>query len=205
MVGLVTCSGFNFAFNAQCEQCWSSFKKSNRCKTKKRLILILRSSLHVQCGYLIYRPRTILYGRCNITFKKGEKRMGKSRFTKALFALMLVLLLALAACSGNDNDNDAKEPNNNTNSESEDNADNEDEVDGDLYSIEDFSTDKTNAGEAIEGGEATFGLVTDTAFAGILNYNFYSGTHDVEILDWFDEPLLTIDENYDYTQDGAAT
>ena len=131
--------------------------------------------------------------------------MGKSRFTKALFALMLVLLLALAACSGNDNNNDANEPNNNTNSESENNANNEDEVDGDLYSIEDFSTDKTNAGEAIEGGEATFGLVSDTAFAGILNYNFYSGAPDAEILDWFDEPLLTIDENYDYTQDGAAT
>src|SRR5699024_3224613 len=76
-------------------------------------------------------------------FKKGENRMGKSRFTKALFALMLVLLLALAACSDKDNKNDAKEPNNNTNSEQQDNADNEDEVDDDLYSIEDFSTDKT--------------------------------------------------------------
>lgn len=49
-----------------------------------------------------------------------------------------------------------------------------------------------------------FGLVSDTVFEGTLNYNFYSGAPDAEIIAWFDESLLAVDENYSYTQDGAA-
>ncbi|MYL60317.1 oligopeptide ABC transporter substrate-binding protein, partial [Virgibacillus halodenitrificans] len=60
-------------------------------------------------------------------------------------------------------------------------------------------------GEAIDGGSFTFGLVSDSAFEGTLNWNFYSGDPDAQILDWFDEGLLDWDENYVYTNDGAAT
>lgn len=74
-----------------------------------------------------------------------------------------------------------------------------------LFSIEDFNNIKTNMGEAIEGGTLNFGLVSDTAFDGTLNFNFYNGNPDQQVLQFFDEPLLTWDENYLYTQDGAAT
>ncbi|WJH27070.1 oligopeptide ABC transporter substrate-binding protein [Paenibacillus sp. CC-CFT742] len=74
-----------------------------------------------------------------------------------------------------------------------------------VYSIEDFNNVKTNEGTAIEGGSITYGLVSDTAFEGTLNYNFYSGNPDAMVLGWFDEGLLTWDKDYVYTNDGAAT
>jgi len=133
--------------------------------------------------------------------------MGKLNFSKLLLALMLVFLLVLAACSGgsdegaNDSGSDSDSEEGSEGSESEEDAAAEDG----LYSIEDFSTDKTNEGEAIDGGTLKFGLVTDTAFEGTLNPNFYTGQHDAEILDWFMESLISVDENFMYTQDGAAT
>ncbi|WP_332695431.1 oligopeptide ABC transporter substrate-binding protein [Halalkalibacter lacteus] len=116
--------------------------------------------------------------------------MGKSSLKKLLFTLMLILLLALAACSGGGEEEQVDEG--------------ETEDDG-LYSIEDFSKMKTNEGEAIEGGSFTYGLVSDTAFEGTLNSNFNSGGPDARVIGWFDEALLTWDENFVYTQDGAAT
>ena len=59
-----------------------------------------------------------------------------------------------------------------------------------LYSIDDFSNIKTNEGKAIEGGSFTFGLVSDTAFEGTLNFNFYSGNPDAQVLEWFDEGIV---------------
>src|SRR5690554_2759767 len=99
---------------------------------------------------------------------------------KKLSAILLVgLVLILAACG--------------------------EKADDQIFSIDDFDKIKTNEGEAIEGGTINYGLVTDSPFEGTLNYNFYSGNPDVEIISWFDEPLLAIDENYNFTQDGAAT
>ncbi|WP_137742685.1 oligopeptide ABC transporter substrate-binding protein [Robertmurraya siralis] len=124
--------------------------------------------------------------------------MKKARFSKLLLALMLVLVLALAACSGGKDDS-AKE------SDAGDKTSEDTKKEDGLYSIDDFKQVKTNEGEAIEGGNFTFGLVSDTAFEGTLNWNFYSGNPDGEILSWFDESLLTWDESYVYTNDGAAT
>ncbi|MFD2629857.1 oligopeptide ABC transporter substrate-binding protein [Oceanobacillus kapialis] len=129
--------------------------------------------------------------------------MTKASWSKALFALMLVLLLALAACNGGSEESGSSDSEGEGSSEG---SDSEEEASEDgLYSIDDFSTDKTNEGEAIEGGNLNFGLVTDTAFEGTLNWNFYSGTYDAEIIQWFDESLLSSDENFLYTNDGAAT
>ena len=50
-----------------------------------------------------------------------------------------------------------------------------------------------------------YGLVSDTAFEGTLNFNFYSGDPDAQVLEWFDEGFLTWDASYVYTNDGAAT
>ena len=132
--------------------------------------------------------------------------MEKKRISRILFALMLVLLLALAACGGDkkDEDKSADESKKDDTEQKKDDEEPEEEDDG-LYSIDDFSPVTENEGEAIEGGEVTFGLVSDTAFAGILNWNYYTGTPDFDVLEWFDEPLLTTNEDKDYTNDGAAT
>ena len=126
---------------------------------------------------------------------------------KALLALMLVLLVALAACSGDSDDGQSEGTDSGSDSGDSAEADDggESDSESELYSIEDFNQIKTNEGEAIDGGTLTFGLVSDTAFEGTLNWNFYSGDPDAQILDWFDEALLTWDENYVYTNDGAAT
>ncbi|WP_026907815.1 oligopeptide ABC transporter substrate-binding protein [Paucisalibacillus globulus] len=119
--------------------------------------------------------------------------------SKWLLALMLVLLLALAACGG-DSDSDSSDKGT-EDKKSEKTA--EGNKDG-IFSIEDFSMTKTNEGEAIEGGELTYGVVASSAFAGTLNYNFYSDAYDYEFIAWFDEPLFDSDINYTYTNDGAA-
>ncbi|AVR00015.1 oligopeptide ABC transporter substrate-binding protein [Oceanobacillus iheyensis] len=129
--------------------------------------------------------------------------MTKASWSKALFALMLVLLLALAACnSGGDSEESGSSD---SEGSSEEGGEKEEESEDGLYSIDDFDPAKTNEGEAIEGGELNFGLVSDTAFEGTLNWNFYSGDPDSQVIDWFDEPLLYNDENYLYTNDGPAS
>lgn len=131
--------------------------------------------------------------------------MSKTNLTKWLFALMLALLLVLAACSGDDGDSadPADEPSNGETEPGDDEP--ADEPEDGLYSIDDFPTDKTNEGEAIDGGTLNFGLVSDTVFEGTLNWNFYSGDPDSQVLSWFDESLLDMDGNFTYTNDGAAT
>jgi len=117
---------------------------------------------------------------------------------KALFAaLMLVLVLALAACGG-----DGKKEEGSSGGGGGGDADKGEETTG--SPLDDFDT-RGEEGEAKEGGTLNFGLVTDTPFEGTLNWNFYSGAPDAEVISWFDESLLDIDENFQYTQDGAAT
>jgi peptide/nickel transport system substrate-binding protein len=133
--------------------------------------------------------------------------MGKNNLSRFLLMLMLAFVLVLAACTGGDDETTTTEPadgDTDTTEETDETDDAEGEDDG-LYSIDDFSNIKTNEGDAIEGGTITYGLVSDTVFEGTLNYNFYSGNPDAMVLQWFDEPLLTWDENYVYTNDGAAT
>ncbi|HEY4601797.1 MAG TPA: oligopeptide ABC transporter substrate-binding protein [Cerasibacillus sp.] len=122
--------------------------------------------------------------------------MSNKRFGKVLLALMFVLVLALAACGKGGDDADKK---------GSDKAKEETKTEDGLYSIDDFSKDASNDGEPIDGGELTFGLVTDSPFAGTLNFNFYSDAIDNEVIKWMDESLLDMDESYNYTQDGAAT
>ncbi|PKR77712.1 oligopeptide ABC transporter substrate-binding protein [Halalkalibacillus sediminis] len=150
--------------------------------------------------------------------------MSKNAFAKLLFALFLASLLVIAACNsdsgeeegGDSEDTDTEETTDDEGSEGEgsegeegseeeDGSDEEASSEDGIYSIEDFDTAVSNDGEPIDGGSITYGLVTDTPFEGTLNWNFYEGTFDAEILTWFDESLLTSDENYNYTQDGAAT
>ena len=123
--------------------------------------------------------------------------MAKNKWSRYLALPMLSFVMVLAACSGDDT---SKEEGGKKEADG-----GQDLKNGGMYSIEDFDNVKTNEGEAIDGGTVTFGLVSDTVFEGTLNWNFYSGAPDAEILNWFDEGLLTWDENYVYTNDGAAT
>ncbi|MCL6602525.1 MAG: oligopeptide ABC transporter substrate-binding protein [Paenibacillus sp.] len=132
--------------------------------------------------------------------------MSKSIRSKSLlFALMLVLLFVVAACSSNNNKEAAEPTAAPSATEKAAEATAAPEPEDGIYSIEDFNADKTNQGEALKGGTITFGLVSDTPFEGTLNWNFYSGDPDSQVLNWFDEGLLTWDANYVYTNDGAAT
>ena len=119
---------------------------------------------------------------------------------KSLLMFVLLFILALAACGGDDkqaNDDGASDKGD---TEEQDEVNDEQE----LFDIDDFPT-RGEEGDVADGGTLNFGLVSDTAFEGLLNWNFYGGDPDKQVLDWFDESLLDIDENYQYTQDGAAT
>jgi peptide/nickel transport system substrate-binding protein len=135
--------------------------------------------------------------------------MRKPIRTKALFvSLIFAMVFVLAACGSKNNNEGAAAttaPSTNAAAEASSEPTEAPKAEDGLYNIKDFSNVKTNQGEAIQGGTLTFGLVSDTPFEGTLNWNFYSGNPDGEVLNWFDEPLLTWDKNYVYTNDGAAT
>ncbi|WP_409305146.1 oligopeptide ABC transporter substrate-binding protein [Peribacillus sp. SCS-155] len=64
---------------------------------------------------------------------------------------------------------------------------------------------KVSNDKADVDGSLTYGLVSDTPFEGVLNLAFYAGQPDYEVLQFFEESLLSTDDNWVYDQDGAAT
>jgi peptide/nickel transport system substrate-binding protein len=62
-----------------------------------------------------------------------------------------------------------------------------------------------NSKKAIDGGTLNYGLVSDTPFEGTLDYTYYEGQPDSEILQFFSEPLFATDGDYQFTNDGAAS
>lgn len=135
--------------------------------------------------------------------KGGYFRMKSNKFYKVLLAMLLVLSLALVACSGDDDGDDGKDKGDSSSSKG--NGGDEEDVDKGEEILSQFEQSVSNEGEPIEGGDLTFGLVSDEPFKGTLNWNFYSGAPDAEVLEWFDESLLHIDGDYLYDQEGAAT
>jgi len=106
-------------------------------------------------------------------------------FSKVLSA-MAVSMLILSACKGGDDKPTSAKPT--------------EKVETSAFPVK-VKNDK----EAITGGVLKYGLISDTPFEGILNTVFYEGQPDSEVLQFFDEALLSTDENYVYDQDGAAT
>lgn len=142
--------------------------------------------------------------------------MNKATWRKLFFAMMLVLLLALVACSEDSNVNGNNNGNNDDNADAAENNDDNNGGDGaaftnpqadedGMYDVEDFPSAAANTEEGIDGGDLTYAIVSDSPFAGTLNRNFYSGTYDDEILEWIDESLLSIDEDFIFTDDGIAS
>ncbi len=113
-----------------------------------------------------------------------------------LLSLMLVLSAFLAAC------NTDKEESKGTNDEEDgkETAGN-DEPKTDLA----FPTAVTAQGDGMKDGSINYGLISDTPFEGTLNYVFYSGAPDAEVLQFFDESLLYINGDYEITNEGPAT
>ncbi|MCG7335200.1 oligopeptide ABC transporter substrate-binding protein [Sporosarcina sp. ACRSM] len=68
-----------------------------------------------------------------------------------------------------------------------------------------FSLEVSNATPALEDGELTYALVSDTPFEGTLNRVFYSGSPDATVMQFFDESLLATDAEFLITNEGAAT
>lgn len=120
-----------------------------------------------------------------------------------LLGLVLALVFALAACGGGDSDTSESDGGGDADTDTDVVEKPQPDEDG-TFDIEDFPK-RSVEGEVQDGGTLNFGLVADTPFAGILNFNFYSGAPDAEVIEWFDESLLSVDESYQYTQDGAAT
>lgn len=71
--------------------------------------------------------------------------------------------------------------------------------------VKSFPAEVVNNNQSIEGGTLKMALVTSSAFAGVLNPCFYEDSYDNQILSWFDEPIISYDENFVADQDGAAT
>lgn len=59
--------------------------------------------------------------------------------------------------------------------------------------------------QPIADGTLNYGEVSDTPFEGTLNYAFYDGQPDADVLQFFDEPLFSTNGDYEFTNDGAAT
>ncbi|TSB48357.1 oligopeptide ABC transporter substrate-binding protein [Alkalicoccobacillus porphyridii] len=131
---------------------------------------------------------------------KKFNRASKIKKSTVVLASTTALLLGLAACSGDSgSEGGSTDGGGSTGGDSEETGD-------DLFSIDDFDVIKgENGEEMIEGGSLNVALVTDTPFEGTLNPNFYQGTFDKQVIDWFNENLLAVDENFTYTQEGAAT
>lgn len=68
-----------------------------------------------------------------------------------------------------------------------------------------FPLEVSNSSAAMEDGELTYALVSDTPFEGTLNRVFYSGSPDATVMQFFDESLLAVDEDFLITNEGAAT
>ncbi|PIC63554.1 oligopeptide ABC transporter substrate-binding protein [Sporosarcina sp. P13] len=68
-----------------------------------------------------------------------------------------------------------------------------------------FPLDVSNQNPPLDNGEMTVALVSSDPFEGTLSRPFYSGSFDAEIMTWFDESLLSINSDFEITNEGAAT
>lgn len=117
----------------------------------------------------------------------------KKKHLFKFFSLLVVLGLLLSACSSNSSGGkkDGKKSTTSTEKAKED--------------IGQFPKEVKNDNKVVEDGTLNYGLVYDTPFEGTLNYAFYQGDEDAKVLQFFDIPLFTINEDYEMTNDGPAT
>ena len=128
--------------------------------------------------------------------------MTKLSWSRITFFMMLVFVLALAACGGGNDDSSEDEGTDDT--EESEGGDGE-EASGDVYNYEDFPQTVSNDAEPTGEGVLKVGYSSDTPFEGTLNWAFYNGNPDSVMMSYFDESVFTVDEDLQYTNDGAMT
>ena len=109
-----------------------------------------------------------------------------------LLASSTFLALTLAACGGKGGQNNASAPADSGDQTEETNAEETSSV-----SIDDFEATVQNDGEPIEGGVAKVGLVSNTAWPGIFDWQLYEINTDYILNGYTLGELLTIDENFE--------
>ncbi|MDP4085130.1 MAG: oligopeptide ABC transporter substrate-binding protein [Bacillota bacterium] len=112
--------------------------------------------------------------------------MKKKRHVFKFLSLFLALGLVLSACSSTTggSKNNASKPKEN---------------------IGNFPLAVKNTKKPVKDGSLTYGEVSDTPFEGTLDYAFYTGQPDFDVMQFFQEPLFATNGDYQFTQDGAAT
>ena len=126
--------------------------------------------------------------------------MTKISWSRLLFLMMLALVLALAACGGGSSEEETADE------ESGDDASSEGETaegGGEIYNYEDFPKTVSNTGEPSGEGTLNIGYSSDTPFEGTLNWAFYNGAPDADMMAHFDEAVLSMNADFQYTNEGA--
>jgi peptide/nickel transport system substrate-binding protein len=129
--------------------------------------------------------------------------MTKLSWSRMMFFMMLIFVLALAACGGGGDSSD--EESDSADEGSDDGGGEETADGGEVYDYEDFPDTVTNEAEPTGEGTVKIGYASDTPFEGTLNWAFYNGNPDSVMLSYFDESVFTVDEDLQYTNDGAMT
>lgn len=140
--------------------------------------------------------KTCIFLRIVIYKLKGGYKMNKKYWSRLLFGMGSSLVLVLAACGGG---GDAGEESNDE--DGGDSAKVEPDEDG-VYNYEDFSKSVSNTGEPSGTGTLKVGYTSDTPFEGTLNWAFYQGAPDAKMIEHFDEAVFSMNEDFQYTQDG---
>lgn len=130
--------------------------------------------------------------------------MTKYSWSRLMFFMMLIMVLSLAACGGGSSEEESSDEKSSEEGGEGSSEGGEDSASGEeIYNYEDYNQVVSNDGEATGEGTLKVGLTSDTPFEGTLNFNLYQGNPDFEVISLFDEPLLTMDEDFQYTNDGA--
>lgn len=107
----------------------------------------------------------------------------------ALLASSTAAALLLAACGGSGDSSDSADT---SNGDAAENGSTEETDNG----ADQFEAEVLNEGDAIDGGVAQVGIVSDTAWTGILDWQHYQINTDATLGGYFLGNLLTQDENY---------
>ncbi|MGJ7910333.1 oligopeptide ABC transporter substrate-binding protein [Neobacillus sp. LXY-1] len=113
----------------------------------------------------------------------------KKKHGFTVFTLLVVLAMLLSACSGSTGGDGKKSASSDKPKED----------------ISKFPLQVKNNKKEVADGSLNYALVYDTPFEGTLNYAYYEGQPDAEVLQFFDVPLFSTNDDYEFTNDGAAT
>ncbi|NMA81682.1 MAG: oligopeptide ABC transporter substrate-binding protein, partial [Jeotgalicoccus halophilus] len=134
--------------------------------------------------------------------------MTKISWSRFLFLMTLALVLALAACGGDSSEEDTSSDDASSEGSGEESSDESgeegDTAGGEIYNYEDFPKTVSNTGDPSGEGTLNIGYSSDTPFEGTLNWAFYQGAPDADMMAHFDEAVLAMDEDFQYTNEGAV-